>query len=102
MAPKAVQPVVRHLENAAEIGRLALVEKQVGCGRIAVDAVGPLEKAERDQRVEEIPSRARIKAEAFTERLAFSGCLANSVNSSISTALSSVFEAQKPRPTCMI
>ena len=38
MAPERIQPLVRHLENAADVGRLLPVEKEV---RLGVFAYGP-------------------------------------------------------------
>jgi hypothetical protein len=64
-----------------------------------VDAVATLEEVEGDESVEKVVRGAGMQAESRAELLQ---CLASSVKSSISTALSNVFEAQKPRPTCMM
>ena len=67
MVPEPEQAEVGHLENAADIRRLALVEKQVGVRGVRVDAAGAREEAERHQRIEEIMRRSRMQAEAFAE-----------------------------------
>ena len=61
-----------------------------------------LEEAKRDQGIEEVAGRAGVQPEPLAQSLAASGFRASSVKTSISTALRSVFEAQKPRPTCMM
>src|SRR5467141_177041 len=43
--PKTKETVVRHLENAADVGGLSFVQEQLRGGRVVIDAVRPLEKA---------------------------------------------------------
>jgi hypothetical protein len=52
--------VVRHLEHAADVARLALVEKEIRLGGVAVDAALALQKAERNERIEEVASRPLV------------------------------------------
>ena len=63
VAPERIEAMVRHLEDAADVGRLLPVEEQVGLGRVGVAVAGALQEAERDQRVEEVARRARVQAE---------------------------------------
>ena len=102
VAPEGVETVVGHLEYAADVRGFALVEEEIGGRGVVVGAVAALEEAEGDEGVEEVVCGARVKAEACAEFGRVSGCLASSVKSSSSTALSRTFEAQKPRPTCRI
>ena len=76
VAPEGVQALVGHLQHAADVGRLALVEEEIGLGRVVVDAVAALEEPEGDERVEEVARGARMQAEAggeFGERLGVFG-----------------------------
>jgi hypothetical protein len=67
MVPVAVQALVGHLQYTADIGGLALVEEEIGLGRVGVDAVVALEETERNQRVEEVARGAGMKPEAGAE-----------------------------------
>ena len=88
VAPMAVEPLVGHLEHAADVGRLVFVEEEVGRGRVGVDSVAAFQEAERHQRVEKVAGRSRMQAEATGQCLReSSGSLASSVKTSISTAL---------------
>ena len=62
-----IEAVVGHLEHAANVGGLALVEEEVGGGRVVVDAVAALEEVEGDEGVEEVARGARMKAKAGAE-----------------------------------
>ena len=80
-----------------------LVEEEIGLGRVGVDARFALQKAEGDERVEEVARGARDAGRGGRLSSARGwGCLASSVKTCISTALSRVLEAQKPMPTCMM
>ena len=59
-----VEAVVGHLEDAADVGGLALVEEEIGGGRVVVDAVAALEEVEGDEGVEEVVCGARMQAKA--------------------------------------
>jgi hypothetical protein len=63
LVPVAEQARVGHLEDAADIRRLLLVEEEAGLRRVRVDVAGALQEAERDQRVEEVEGGARVQAE---------------------------------------
>ena len=54
MPPMHVEPAVGHLQHSADVGRLVLVEEQIGLRSVGVDAVLALQKAERNQRIKEI------------------------------------------------
>jgi hypothetical protein len=69
IAPVGIEPVVRHFENAADVGRLGLVEEQAGFRRVPIDAVVSLQKPEGDQGVEKVARRPRVQAEAVAHRL---------------------------------
>ncbi len=81
---------------------LLLVQEQIRLRRIGVLPVAPLQKSQRHQRVKKIPRRPRMQPQPPCHRLQASGRFANSVNTPISTALNSVFEAQNPKPICMM
>jgi hypothetical protein len=63
-APERVQPRVAHLEDAAGVRGLGLVEEEVRVARVAVLRLltGPvaLEHLQGHQRVEEVAGRARV------------------------------------------
>ena len=60
-APKGVEPDVGHLQDAADIGRLGLVEEQV-CGRsVRILTIPTFEHAERDQRVKPVGGTPRLQ-----------------------------------------
>ncbi len=67
VAPERVEAVIGHLEHAADVGGLALVEEEIGRGRVVVDAVAALEEVERDESVEEVVRGAGMQAEAGAE-----------------------------------
>ena len=69
MAPERIQAVVRHLEDAADVGRLAPVEEEIGFGRVGVAIAVALKKSERDERVEKVARRARVQPEAPAKRV---------------------------------
>jgi hypothetical protein len=69
MAPKRVEPVVRHFQYAANIGWLAAVEEYVCRRSIGVATVAAFEKAERDSRIEKIKRRPGMQADASAERV---------------------------------
>ena len=64
VVPERIKTLVGHLEDSADVGRLALIQKEVGRGRVVVLAVSALEKAQRDERVEEVARRTRMQAKA--------------------------------------
>ena len=64
---KRIEAVVGHLEDAADVGGLALVEEEIGGGRVGVGAVAALEEAEGDEGVEEVARGAGMQAEAGAE-----------------------------------
>ena len=61
--------MVRHFEDAADIGRLRLVEEEVGLGCIVIDAVDALEESQCDQRIQKIASPAWVESEAALQGL---------------------------------
>ena len=62
MAPESVQAVIGHLQEPADIRRLAFVEEEVCAWRVRVDAIATFEKAQCDESVQKIPVRPRMKA----------------------------------------
>ena len=102
ISPERIKPAIRHLQYPADIGGLAFIEKFIGGGRVGIFAVGPLQKAERHQRVQKITRRSGMQSQPALQEFESSAPLASSVNTSISIALSRVLEAQNPRPTCMM
>ena len=56
--------MVGHLEDAADVGGLALVEEEIGGGGVVVGAVAALEEVEGDEGVEEVVRGAGMEAEA--------------------------------------
>lgn len=68
MAPEGIKAVVRHFEDAADVGRLVLVEEEVGLEAVGIDAVVVAgEKAESDEGVEKIAGAAGMEAHSFRE-----------------------------------
>ena len=63
IAPEAIQAGVGHLQDAANVRGLALVEEQFGGRRVAVLAVSALQKAERHQSVQKISRTAGMQTE---------------------------------------
>ena len=61
MAPERIQPLVRHLENAADVGRLLAVEKEVRLRSVRIQVPGAREKTERHERIQEIARRPRVQ-----------------------------------------
>jgi hypothetical protein len=94
------EAAVCHLKDAADVRGLVLVEEDVSGWSITVGSVFAVEETEGDKSVEEVASRAGMKAKAASEGLSVSGPRASSVKTSISTALRRVLEAQKARPVC--
>jgi hypothetical protein len=83
VSPEVVEAVVRHLENAPDIGWLAAIEEQIGGGRVGVDAVAAFEEVERDQSIEEVACPTRMQAEASAQlgqRLGVPGKLSEDPN----------------------
>src|SRR5204863_2065816 len=66
-APEAVEPRVAHLEEAAEIGRLAAVQEELGLGGIAVLGALAVEHPQRDQGVQEVADAPRVKVHVDPE-----------------------------------
>ena len=63
VTPEAVQTLVRHLEDAADVGRLLLVEERIGGRSVGVLAARALQKSQRHQGVQKIAGGARMQAE---------------------------------------
>ena len=55
--------MVGHLQYAANVRRLALVEEEIGGRRVVILAVAALEKFQRYQRIQEITCGSRVQAE---------------------------------------
>src|SRR6185437_15174482 len=53
-SPEPIEPGICHFQKAADVGWLGGIEKQVGVGGIAVDAVLTLQEVERHQPIEEV------------------------------------------------
>ena len=64
VVPESVEPVVGHLQNAADVGRLLLVQKQGCLRRVAVDPVLPLEKPEGHEGVQKVTGSPWMKPHA--------------------------------------
>ena len=69
IVPMPKQTVVGHLQNAADIRRLALVQKKFCRWSIRIDPVAPLEKSQRDQCIQKIPRRSRMQSQPPRQRL---------------------------------
>ena len=67
--------MVRHLEDAAHVRGLLPIEEEIGLGRVGVGISRALEEPERGERVEKVPGRPRMEAEAPAERLEFLGAV---------------------------
>src|SRR5262245_14544204 len=67
MAPERIQTQIGHLENAADVRRLPLVEERVGRRRIEVLSVGSLKESKSHERVQKIARRARMESQASLE-----------------------------------
>ena len=67
VAPEFVVTLVGHLQQAADVGGLVLVEEEVGLGGVGVDAIVALEEVEGDEGIEEVGGGTRMKAEAAAE-----------------------------------
>ncbi len=67
VAPMSVEAVVGHLEHAADVGGLALVEEEIGGGGVVVGAVAALEEVEGDEGIEKVVCGAWMEAEAGAE-----------------------------------
>ena len=67
IAPEAVETSVGHLQDAADVLGLLLVEEELGGRGICVVAVAALEAVERDEGVEEVAGRAWVKADAAAD-----------------------------------
>jgi len=65
--PERVEAGVRHLEHATEVGGLGPVEIQIRVRRVPISPVVPLKHAEGHERIEEVPSTARVQPEAPRE-----------------------------------
>src|SRR5580698_11567513 len=59
--------MVRHLEHAADVGGLTLVEEEIGGGCVVVGAVTALEEVEGDERVEKVVGGSWMQTEACAE-----------------------------------
>jgi hypothetical protein len=60
--------MVCHLENTADVGRLALVEEELGRRCVVVTPVAAFEKLECHQGVEKIARRTRMQTQPFLQR----------------------------------
>jgi hypothetical protein len=67
VAPKGIEALIGHLEHSADIRGLALVEEEIGGGRVVVGAVAAFEEVERDEGVEEVARRPGMQTEASTQ-----------------------------------
>lgn len=72
-APEGVEPVIGHLEDAADVRRRVPVEEEARLRGVAVHAVLALQEAQRDERVEEVASRSLVQPEPATDGLEVSG-----------------------------
>jgi hypothetical protein len=62
-----VEAIVCHLEHAADVGGFALVEEEIGGGRVVVGAVAALEEVEGDEGIEEVACAAGMESESCAE-----------------------------------
>ena len=71
IGPEGIEAAVRHFEQAADVARAGAIEIESGGGRVHVAraraVAAPGEQAERDQSVEEVKGRARMKAERLLQ-----------------------------------
>ena len=67
VAPEAVEASVGHLQDAADVRGLVLVEEEIGGRRIGVVSVVALEAIECDEGVEEVARGARMQADAAAD-----------------------------------
>ena len=61
--------MVRHLEDAADVGRLLPIEEEIGLGRVGVLLAVALQEAERHEGIEEVARRTRVQPQASAERV---------------------------------
>jgi len=64
MIPKGVKAMVGHLQHAANVGGLSLVEKEVGGRSVCVEVVAAFQKTECHKSIEEIARGARMQPES--------------------------------------
>ena len=103
VAPERIEPLVRHLEDAADVRRLVAIEEEIGLGRVARSG---------RRRAFRNPSATSASRKSRAERGAGRGVRvsgskrsaprASSVKTPISIALSSVFDGQNASPVCRI
>jgi hypothetical protein len=68
MGPVAIETLIGHFQNPADIGGLVLVKIEVAGGRVRVNAVSAPQKAEGDERIEKIAAGPWMKSEATLQR----------------------------------
>jgi len=67
--PERIQPGVRHLEQAANVGGLAAVEEEAGLGCVRVEAFLALQHPECDESIEEVHCASPVEPEAVRDLL---------------------------------
>jgi hypothetical protein len=67
VVPERIEALIRHLQDATDVGRLSLIEEEIGCGRVAVRAVLTFEEVESNESVEKVARRARVQGEPGAE-----------------------------------
>ncbi len=106
IVPVAEEPRVQHLQHAAHVAGLVLVEERRGVRRVAVLARGAVadavEEPERHERVEEIVDAARVQTQHTAQLGAGEERAPRVVNTPNSTAVSSTFEGQNAAAVSMI
>ena len=68
VTPVMEEALVRHLQDAADVGRLVLVEKDVARRGVGIATVLAFEKSESDEGIEEVARGAGVQAEAAGQR----------------------------------
>ena len=58
VAPERIEPLIRHLEKAAQVGRLPAIEEQIRVRGVAIAVAVTLQETERHQRVQEVARRS--------------------------------------------
>jgi hypothetical protein len=69
MVPEGIKAQVGHFEHPADVGRLALIEKEIGGGRIAIKIVGAFQEAQGHEGIEEIARRAGMQSDPSPQGL---------------------------------
>src|SRR6266508_93418 len=100
--PKRIQPFVSHLKHAAEVGELVAVQQHIRRCRVAINIASTLGMPSATNAAKKSRALRGWSLRRADNSSAVRGAFASSVNKPNSIALKSVFDPQKPRPSCMM